>query len=194
MELRPKLVDDFIDVILTDLGFTVDPDTRARWKEKMLAKFVSHSIPLDPPLSYGTHAKAVVDAFLAKYPETEAAVEYVRFAARHVWPQAEILLSVNSDPESCHVCHEGQCLHIEVFGPDWLDDSEIATIQRNRFDELTVLSDEPNPYTVANREHLVMITREFGDPAEVLGGEDAYRVEWETRRRERAAQKAVDGA
>lgn len=205
MDLRPKLADEFITAILADIrdhGFADETVLRERWRPLIVERFVSQSVPLPPGHYVSTYDRDVVDAFLGKYPETESVVEYVRFALREIWPDVRILLSVFSNPESCHTCWEGQHLNVEYY-------SKIADAEYDAYDaahdtrdwtwspkahrerKLHELLFENGLYAESRQDirDLVRLARGYGDPDELLAAEIEFTVEWENRRRERAADR-----
>jgi len=122
MDLRPKLAREFAQAIMEDLvsdtrpgeSVTVMPggETLDRWTDLILERFVSHSIRFNDYVS--TMDPGATQAFLDKYPGLVDLVDFVKGRVIQVWPKATFRLELHSDPECCHICHEGQSLCLEV--------------------------------------------------------------------------------
>lgn len=200
MDLRPTLADTFVDALLKDIeahGCVDNSELRARWRTLIVERFVSHSIDLPGHEHVSTHQEGPICQFLAKYPDLEAVIEYVRFALREIWPDVRILLSLKSDPEDCHTCREGQGLHIEFYSKiadHELDNAEgvrhrgwmwsPAEHRERKYNELLIDNGLYAELT-GGREDLLHICRGWGDPDEILDTESRLMVEWEEERRKR---------
>jgi len=117
MDLRPKIAAEIVDALLQDQGWKGGADThgvevRARWIEIALSKIVCHSLSME---GYGTDDPATVEAFLTKYPKLRPILTDTWMKAREIWPDADLVVEVSSDPEGCHTCREGQSLHLNIL-------------------------------------------------------------------------------
>ena len=157
MDLRPKLAREFVRAIKDDLvkrhRRAYDSDVE-RWVKLIMERFISHDIPFPDGEHYGTRDKVAISAFLAKYPDIEKLISLTSSEAMRRWPQATFTLELNSDPESGHVCHEGQSLTLEInIGEDeyrkaheeWLewccgDDSPYQKIKQKIGDVATLFN------------------------------------------------------
>jgi hypothetical protein len=92
----------------------------SRYAEIILGHLKSHSIPLPKGENVSTEDPKVAERFLAKYAELVPLVECAKAEALRRWPGTTFTLSVTSDPESCHVCCEGQHLTLMIHtGLEW---------------------------------------------------------------------------
>lgn len=116
MDLRPRIAAEIVDAILADLdqhGWRYSEWPRDRWVELARSKIVSHSIEFpDGRWDISCSDPAVVEAYLAKYPKLRKVLTDVLAKAEEVEPGCRVRVEVHSDPESCHVCWEGQSLNI----------------------------------------------------------------------------------
>jgi hypothetical protein len=137
MDLRPRLAQEFAEAIFADWDQSdqcVDVLTPAqrealisRWTEIILSRFKSHSIQFPKGDYGGTKDPAVVEAFLVKYPDLRERVDKIKEWALGKWPNITFKLEVMSDPDTCHICSEGQLLALRAEGKDILDDPDSTT-------------------------------------------------------------------
>lgn len=115
MDLRPRIAAEIVDALMdqTSWSESARASARERWIQIALSKIVSHSIEFPGggwDISCGD--PAVVEAYLSKYPKLRQVLADVLAKAEEVEPGVRVRVEVHSDPESCHVCWEGQSLNI----------------------------------------------------------------------------------
>lgn len=115
MDLRPKMAAEIVEALLADIRLDLPPERKARMVELALSKIVSHSIPLGGVNSYGSDDPAVIEQFFEKYPKLRQIVADTVAKAKEIWPDADLLLELNNDPEGCHTCWEGQSLRLGIL-------------------------------------------------------------------------------
>jgi hypothetical protein len=170
MDLRPKLADDFIEVILKDIslrrGFrqawdSFDPDIqeeiKAGWKKAILKKFVSHSLSLSSGNWSGSNDQAMCLAFIEKYPRIQGLLDLAKAEANRLFNNPTFRLELNNDPETGHITSEGQSLslkiqtHLDFDGPSGDYDETSAFWQADDAWLEWMCSDE-SPYYKLGRE------------------------------------------
>lgn len=148
MDLRPTLAKKLVRVMLDELGMTPDSDRRRDLEKKVLEA-----------LKPKTVAENDVVGFVTKYPNLSPALAYLKEVAKQVWPGVKLTQCVETDPESCWTCWEGQTLVLNIFIP------ETAEYNTDRFDE--IISAEGNPYSNLSVEDssliLPMLAGRVGD-------------------------------
>jgi hypothetical protein len=113
LDLRPKLAREFAQAAFAAAGITPNSAVMDIAVGSILERFVSHSIRLGK-LRFVSDDNEFVQAFLAKYPGLQTLITIAREEAVRRWPQATFQFELLSDPESCHICHEGQGLILTV--------------------------------------------------------------------------------
>jgi len=119
MDLRPKIAAEIVDAIFKDLTWDgwVGPEAEARharWIEMATSKIAHHSIEFPRGESYGTEDTACIEQFYEKYPKLRQIVADTKAKALEIWPDADLVLELNNDPEGCHTCREGQSLTLRI--------------------------------------------------------------------------------
>jgi len=123
MDLRPKIAADIVDAVLHELRLRDESDMLGISREHLIklatSKITSHSLKLPKGDDYGTSDPACVEQFLEqfleKYPKLRQRVADTQAKALEIWPDADLVLELNNDPEGCHTCREGQSLHLNIL-------------------------------------------------------------------------------
>ena len=105
MDLRPHIAAEITKAL------SAEPD-QAKWQEIILGHLQSKSIPLG---AYSSNNPEVIEAFLSKYPVLRPNLAKIRLKADGLEPGVQVTLTLQNDPEMCHVCHEGQTLGVHVL-------------------------------------------------------------------------------
>lgn len=116
MDLRPKLTEDFLDVIFEDLDqlfadFDEDHSLREKWRAAILERFIARSLPVQ---SVSNEDQRLAEQFIAKYPAIQPLIDLCKAEALRRWPQTVFTFALHSSPEDCHICHEGQHLILRI--------------------------------------------------------------------------------
>ena len=124
MNLRPKLAQEFAEAFRADIEeHGIGPESTDQWAILILERFTSHSIPIER----NDEDPQIVEPFLNKYPECRGVIDTVKAEARKRFPDVEFSpLRLVSDPESCHICWEGQHVSLDIYcglESDWEDGS-----------------------------------------------------------------------
>jgi hypothetical protein len=121
MDRRPLLARRFAEAIYEDLAeidvINEEPEVVIdRWVEIILGRFKSDSIPFpsDEVRTVETEDEGTVALFLDKYPEVRPALEHAKEVALELFPSPVFRYALHSDPEGCHICHEGQHVVMEI--------------------------------------------------------------------------------
>jgi len=136
MDLRPTLSREFAEAVYESLA---DIDVLnleregvvQRWTDIIRARFTSRSIPTRDVSSDDPN---LIAAFLDKYPQVRPVLDHAKEAALEMLPAPQFRYHVHSDPEGCHICHEGQHVCMDVFfdGPRHPASSEQIDWERYR--------------------------------------------------------------
>ena len=111
MDRRPKLSKLFAELAFETLKAGQSVDEAA---ELILKHFTSDSIPLPDGKWVSSSDQGACQKFLAKYPELQPLIDLYTAEALKRWPNASSSFELNSDPEGCHVCSEGQHIYLAI--------------------------------------------------------------------------------
>ena len=121
MDLRPARAREMAQAIYDNMiarGLSDDPEVMEpiieEWVALMVPLWTSHSLPLPGGCWVSSHDEPTTLAFLAKYPQLQHLIDLCKAEALSRWPEATFQLELNSDPESCHICHEAQSLSLRI--------------------------------------------------------------------------------
>jgi hypothetical protein len=118
LDLRPKIAREAVMDICRDLqdrhGLLVPDEQLEQWTQMIVAHMMSHSIEFPKGEYVSTSDPGVVQQFRDKYPALERLISLAREEALRLWPEATFTFEVSSNPETSHICHEGQHLVMEI--------------------------------------------------------------------------------
>ena len=119
MDRRPKIAREIAQDIAAYLrehfGLFVSNDNIEQWVPMITSRMVPHSIEFPKGEHVSTDDPGVVQQFRDKYPALERLIALSQAEALKRWPEATFTFEVFSDPESSHICSEGQHLTMKIM-------------------------------------------------------------------------------